>query len=105
MKTVLQQNVNMVDKNSFGHPTIKPLEFVKNHIINSTKKGDIILDTFLGSGTTAVACKETGRQYIGFEIDKEYFKIAQDRLNGIEKSGQTTLDLFSEQTSMEFDDE
>jgi DNA modification methylase len=37
----------------------------------------------MGSGTTAVACKETNRQYIGFEIDEKYYQIAQDRLNGI----------------------
>lgn len=48
-----------------------------------TKPNDIVLDCFLGSGTTAVACKELGRRYIGFEIDKRYFNIAQDRLNGI----------------------
>ena len=42
-----------------------------------------MLDCFLGSGTTAVACKELGRKYIGFEIDENYFRIAQDRLNGI----------------------
>ena len=43
----------------------------------------VVLDTFLGSGTTAVACKELNRHYIGFELNEEYFKIAQDRLNGI----------------------
>ena len=43
------------------------------------------MDCFLGSGTTAVACKETNRRYIGFEIDKEYFEIAKNRLNGLTK--------------------
>lgn len=42
-----------------------------------------MLDTFMGSGTTAVACKETGRHFIGFEINKTYYDIAIDRLNGI----------------------
>ena len=74
---------NKSDKDLYCHPTIKPLEFVKNHILNATKENDIVLDCFLGSGTTAVACKETGRRYIGFEINKDYFKIAQDRINGI----------------------
>ena len=90
-------SINKDDKNLFGHPTIKPLQFVKNHIKNSTKENDIVLDCFLGSGTTAVACKETGRQYLGFEIDKDYFKIAQDRIKGITKTGQTSLDLFSQE--------
>ena len=42
-----------------------------------------MLDTFLGSGTTAVACKQLNRNYIGFEIDEEYYKIALDRINNI----------------------
>lgn len=75
--------LNKKDKDLYDHPTIKPLEVVKNHIINSTQQNDLILDCFLGSGTTAVACKELGRRYIGFEIDENYFRIAKDRLNGI----------------------
>lgn len=75
--------LNKKDKNLYEHPTIKPIEFVKNHIINSTKENDIVLDCFLGSGTTAVACKELGRKYIGFEIDYNYFNIAKNRLNGV----------------------
>ena len=45
----------------------------------------------MGSGTTAVACKETGRNFIGFEIDEKYYKIANDRVNGITASGQTSI--------------
>lgn len=75
--------LNKKDKDLYDHPTIKPLEFVKNHILHITQENDIVLDPFLGSGTTAVACYETKRQFIGFEIDKSYYDIAQDRLNGI----------------------
>lgn len=75
--------INKGDKDLYDHPTIKPLELVKRHILHATQENDIVLDTFLGSGTTAVACKETNRRYIGFEINEEYYKIAQDRLNGI----------------------
>jgi DNA modification methylase len=75
--------LNKKDKDLYDHPTIKPLEFVKNHILHITQENDIVLDPFLGSGTTAVACRETKRQFIGFEIDKSYYDIAQDRLNGI----------------------
>lgn len=89
--------INKNDKDLFGHPTIKPLDLVKRHILHSTKPNDIVLDCFIGSGTTAVACKETGRQYLGFEIDQDYFKIAQDGINGITKTGQTSLDLFSQE--------
>lgn len=79
---------NKRDKYLYEHPTIKPLELVKRHILHSTNEGDTVLDCFMGSGTTGVACKETGRNFIGMEIDDKYFKIAQDRLNGITASGQ-----------------
>ena len=82
---------NKKDKDKFSHPTIKPLNVVKNHITNSTKENDIVLDCFCGSGTTCLACKETGRRYIGMEIDPEYHKIAVDRVNGITASGQMSL--------------
>lgn len=65
------------------HPTQKPLKLIKQIIEDYTQQNDIVLDCFLGSGTTAVACKQLNRQYIGFEINKQYFDIAQDRLNGI----------------------
>lgn len=53
--------------------------------------GGVILDVFLGSGTTAVAAKELGRQYIGFELNPEFYQIALDRLNGIDQNGQMDL--------------
>lgn len=74
---------NKKDKNDYEHDTIKPLELVENHIINSTKENEVVLDCFMGSGTTAVACKELGRNYIGFEINPKYYQIAIDRLKGI----------------------
>ena len=75
--------LNKKDKDLYDHPTIKPLEFVKNHILHITQENDIVLDPFLGSGTTAVACLETNRQFIGFEINESYYNIAQDRIKGI----------------------
>lgn len=75
--------LNKKDKDLYDHPTIKPLEFVKNHLLHITQENDIVLDPFLGSGTTAVACIETNRRYIGFEISEEYYNIALDRINGI----------------------
>ena len=62
------------------HPTQKPVELMKEWIVNSTLPGDTILDPFMGSGTTGVACVETGRNFIGIEIDADYFKIAQRRI-------------------------
>lgn len=83
--------INKRDKDLFEHPTIKPLNLIKRHIEHVTQPNDIVADFFLGSGTTAVACKEIDRQYIGFEIDKKWFNIAQDRLNGITAKGQYSL--------------
>lgn len=84
-------HINTKDKELFKHPTIKPIEFVKKHILNSTNENDIVLDCFCGSGTTCLAAKETGRRYIGMEIDPEYHKIAVNRLNGITAQGQTSI--------------
>lgn len=83
--------INQKDKAEFNHPTIKPLELVKRHILHSTQPGDLILDCFCGSGTTCLAAKETGRRYIGMEIDPEYHKIAVNRLNGINANGQISI--------------
>ncbi len=82
-KTIYISSANRDDKAMFEHPNIKPLDTIKNLIINLSNEGDIVADFFLGSGTTCVGAKELGRNYIGFEIDKDYFNIAQDRLNGI----------------------
>ena len=98
MRTVVEYPVNIKDKELYVHPTIKPLDEVKKRILNSTQEGDVVLDTFMGSGTTAVACKELGRHFIGFELNPKYYQIALDRLNGLTKkdrekraSGQMSL--------------
>lgn len=83
--------INTVDKEKFKHPTIKPLNLVERHIKHATQENDVVLDCFCGSGTTCVACKNTNRKYIGIEIDPEWYKIAVDRLNNKEVSGQQTL--------------
>lgn len=62
------------------HPTQKPLSIIKDMITVSSNPGDLILDPFVGSGTTCVAAKRLGRKYIGIEIVEKYCKIAEDRL-------------------------
>ena len=83
--------INKRDKDKFKHPTIKPLQLVERHLKHATQPNDIVLDTFIGSGTTAVACKNTGRRFIGFEIDKKWCDIANDRINGIDANGQQSF--------------
>lgn len=84
--------INKIDKDKYNHPTIKPLQLVKRHIEHTTQKNDIVLDCFSGSGTTCIAAKELGRQFIGIEINPEYYKISIDRLNGILANGQISFD-------------
>ena len=61
------------------HPTQKPVKLIRELI--KANKGQIILDPFMGSGTTAIACKQLNKDFIGFELEKKYFDIANERLN------------------------
>jgi site-specific DNA-methyltransferase (adenine-specific) len=62
------------------HPTEKPVDLMKVFIENSSNKGDVVMDLFMGAGATGVACKELDREFIGIEIDEKYFNIAQARI-------------------------
>ena len=72
--------VNKKDKKLYKHPTCKPIPFLQNHIINSSNEDDIILDCFMGSGSTGVAALNTNRKFIGIELDENYFEIAKERI-------------------------
>lgn len=72
------------------HPTQKPVALFEYLIKTFTEKGDVVLDNCIGSGTTAIACLNTERKYIGFEKNKEYFEMAETRA----KTNTTQLDLF-----------
>lgn len=63
------------------HPTEKPVDLCEYLIKTYTDEGELVLDNCMGSGTTAIACLNTNRNYIGFELDKKYFDIANDRIN------------------------
>lgn len=67
------------------HPTQKPLKVIKELIKIHTNKNDLVVDPFLGSGTTAVACLQLKRNFIGSEIDKVYFDLSKKRLEEYEK--------------------
>ena len=62
------------------HPTLKPVQLAEHFIRLHTQPGDLVLDPFMGSGTTGVACVRTDRRFIGIEIDPGYFAIAQRRI-------------------------
>ena len=64
------------------HPTEKPIELMKFYIENSSSKNDIVLDPFMGGGSTGIASLNSNRNFIGFEIDENYFEIATNRING-----------------------
>ena len=66
------------------HQNQKPIELIERCILQHSEPGDIVFDGFLGSGTTAVAAVNTGRHYIGFELDEKYFDIACARLDEAE---------------------
>ena len=65
------------------HPTQKPVALMEYLIKTYTNEGETVLDFTMGSGTTGIACKNTGRKFIGIEKDETYFKIAQDRIAAI----------------------
>jgi len=86
-------------------PTKLPMELIKKILMYSSEEGDVVLDPFLGSGQVAVVSKMLHRQYIGFEIVKEYYEFAKERLerniyrikDDGDVKGQTSLNLFMEE--------
>ena len=79
------------DKKKYKHPTIKPMPLVRQHLLHATQPNDIIFDPFAGSGTTGVACQDIGRQFIGFEIEQKWVKVANDRLQKVDSNGKIGL--------------
>lgn len=77
---IYQAGLRNTNNKMTSHPTEKPLGLIENLVLNSSKEGDTILDCFMGSGTTAHACKIRNRNFIGFELSEEYYKMAQKRL-------------------------
>lgn len=81
-KTILDFS-NASQKDKF-HPTQKPVELLEYLIRTYTQEGEIILDNTMGSGSTGVACVNTNRNFIGIELDKDYFNIAKERIKNAE---------------------
>lgn len=84
--------VSLFQRDESPHPTEKPTGLMSTYISNSTWVGDTILDPFMGSGTTGVACAKMGRKFIGIELDPKYFDVACDRIRKAYEQG----DMFAE---------
>lgn len=67
-------------KEKVGHPTQKPVALIEYLIRTYTNEGELVLDNCMGSGTTAIACMNTNRKFIGFELDPNYYGIAVKRI-------------------------
>ena len=72
-------------KNFDNHPCPKNIGIMKRLIVRLSNEGDTILDPFMGSGTTGIACKELNRNFIGIEISEEYYKIAKKRIENTQE--------------------
>ena len=88
-KSNIIEGIKREKKDEFNfHPTVKPVQLIKYLLELSTPKNNnnIVLDLFMGSGTTAVACEELGYNYIGYEINEDYIKIANERIKNLKNS-------------------
>ena len=84
-----------IDKNKQGHVTPKPLDLLKNIILHCTDPGDVVLDCFGGSGSTALAAIQTDRNYILIEKEEKYISIANDRIRGKPQDKKSLGPLFT----------
>ena len=80
-KTIIQFQKSNERNKEFKHPTQKPVPLLEYLIKTYTNEGETVLDNCMGSGTTAVACINTNRDFLGFELDKKFFDISIERIN------------------------
>ena len=88
--------IHAQDPERENHPTQKPLEIIERMVKASCPKNGTVFDPFMGTGTTAIACLKNDRQYAGFEINKNYYKII---MNGIKKHNNRPT-LFQKQEKL-----
>ena len=82
------------NKDKGYHPTQKPVALLEYLIKTYTNEGEIVLDNCMGSGSTGVACQNTGRKFIGIELDDKYFEISKSRLNEAVEKKEELLKVF-----------
>ena len=85
------QKYKKVNGKDMLHPTQKPIDMLEIFIKNNSDEGNIILDPFMGSGTTGVACKNLTRNFIGMELDEMYFNKAKERIENHDPERRGTL--------------
>jgi site-specific DNA-methyltransferase (adenine-specific) len=81
-------NKSTTDKMAFKHPAIFPEKLAQDHILRWSNEGDLILDCFMGSGTTGKMAILNNRNFIGIELDENYFNLAKERINNLESKGE-----------------
>ena len=97
LKLNFYRKIHTFDSPPFkGHPTPKPVGLMERHISLASKKHDIVLDPFMGSGTTGIAAVQLQRHFIGIEIDKEFFKMAKERIGNWENQTRLLEGALSE---------
>ena len=69
------------ENNGSGHPAVFPYALARDHVVSWSNEGDTILDPFMGSGTTAIACIKEKRHFVGFELNEDYYKMACKRID------------------------
>lgn len=87
-------HINTEKENSTGHPAVFPISIPQDHILSWSNEGDTVLDPFLGSGTTRIAAYDLNRNFIGYEISKEYFAEQEKRF----EAHAAQLNLFLDNT-------
>lgn len=81
------------------HPTQKPIGLIERCVLSSTNPGDMVLDPFMGSGTTAVACARTGRAFTGVDIDRHYLGVAVNRIKEAKKASTSAYEATSKHST------
>ena len=82
---IMYGTYSLQKNNTTGHPAVFPEQLAKDHILTWSNESDIVLDPFMESGTTALACIKNNRNLIGFEISEEYCRIANERIDNLVK--------------------
>lgn len=84
-RTNIWEYVVGIKQEQVKHPAVFPLQLAKDHILSWSNEGDTVFDPFTGSGTTGIACIDLNRNFIGFEIDKNYYAQSKQRLEDFQK--------------------